>query len=125
MKTQLVPFFTEVLARISLGVVASVGVVSCLLPQPSLAQQSSDLASPSADFQHRDNLDPFSSKTDTSGFSVLNLINRLQLGNSQSLEDFNSEQSQNFDDAAAKFRNQQLQRIHNQTSPAQPVKNTQ
>ncbi|MBW4574344.1 MAG: hypothetical protein KME08_03580 [Aphanothece sp. CMT-3BRIN-NPC111] len=119
-KTQLVPVLTRLLARTSLGVLAGMGVASCLLPQPSLAQSAYPSSS---DNLNEGNNNPFSSRYDDSGFSPLDMIHRAQLGTLRSFDEFNSEQSESLNNAADEFRRQQIERLRqqNQVSPVQQV----
>jgi hypothetical protein len=96
------------------------GVASCLLPQPSLAQSAYPSSS---DNLNEGNNNPFSSRYDDSGFSPLDMIHRAQLGTLRSFDEFNSEQSESLNNAADEFRRQQIERLRqqNQVSPVQQV----
>jgi hypothetical protein len=93
--------------KLMMGIAAS-AIASCALfsPQASFAQASGlNNAQPLQDFQTQDNTDPFSGQS--SGSAIFDLIHRSQLGGGRSMEEFNSQQRQNLNDAAAEFRNKQ------------------
>jgi hypothetical protein len=89
--------------------VAVSAIASCALfsPQATFAQASGLTNSPQPlqDFQTQDNTDPFSGRS--SGSGIFDLIHRSRLGNGRSMEEFNTEQRQNLNEAAAEFRNKQ------------------
>ncbi|MCY7384693.1 MAG: hypothetical protein LH628_19345 [Microcoleus sp. CAN_BIN18] len=90
--------------------IAASAIASCALftPQATFAQASglnNNNAQPLQDFQTQDNTDPFSGRS--SGSGIFDLIHRSKLGGGRSMEEFNSEQRQNLNDAAAEFRNKQ------------------
>lgn len=117
MKITLLP-----LARLVLGTVAGIGVVSLLLPQPTWAQTTD--VNPLQDLQPQDNRsDPFSRTNEDSGLGMFDLIHRATLGNTRSIEDFSSEQNESLDAAAAQFRARQRQQIQGpgQASQVNPV----
>ncbi|MDP8935926.1 MAG: hypothetical protein M3N42_17780, partial [Cyanobacteriota bacterium] len=93
-------------------------IASCALfsPQATFAQ-ASDLnnAQPLQDFQTQDNTDPFSGRS--SGSAIFDLIHRSRLGGGRSMEEFNTEQRQNLNDAATEFRNKQRLLLENQAVP--------
>ncbi|MEG4210268.1 hypothetical protein [Microcoleus sp. S13_B4] len=102
-----------------IGITAS-AIASCALfsPQASFAQASGlNNAQPLQDFQTQDNTDPFSGRS--SGSAIFDLIHRSQLGGGRSMEEFNSEQRQNLNDAAAEFRNKQRQLLEKQAVPSE------
>ena len=103
-----------------LGVVASLSLCSLLIPQDAKAQ-STDV-NPLQDFQPQEG-DPFSSRNDNPTGSLFDLIHRAQLGNSRSVEEFNTDKNQSLNDAAAEFRKKQQQRIQT-PSQAGTVENT-
>jgi hypothetical protein len=93
--------------KLMIGIAAS-AIASCALlsPQASFAQASGlNNAQPLQDFQTQDNTDPFSGRS--SGSGIFDLIHRSNLGGGRSMEEFNSEQRKNLNDAAAEFRNKQ------------------
>jgi len=118
MKTQLLPVLTQLLAKTSLAVLAGMGVVSCLLPQTSLAQTTYD--QPLDDFQPQNNNQSWGSENGGS-FSPLDMIHRAQQGTLRTSEDFSSEQRENLNSASSEFRRLQLERLRqqNQASPNQ------
>ncbi len=100
--------------------VAVSAIASCALfsPQAAFAQASglnNNNAQPLQDFQTQDNTDPFSGRS--SGSGIFDLIHRSRLGNGRSMEEFNTEQRQNLNDAAAEFRNKQRQILEKQAEP--------
>ena len=107
---------SKLIVRIAASAIATCAIFS---PQATLAQ-ASDLnnnnAQPLQDFQTKDNTDPFSGRS--SGSGIFDLIHRSRLGNGRSMEEFNSEQRQNLNDAAAEFRNKQRQMLEKQAVPA-------
>ncbi len=118
MKTKLEIQSVKPLAWVALNFVVGLGMVS-LIAQPSIAQVTS--VDPFSDTQSKDGLsDIFSNRSDGSSTSVLNLIQRLSTGGTNPA-DFQAQQQQNLDDAAAQFRAQQRQRIQGQPSSVAPA----
>ena len=115
-----IPFSS--LTGLTLGVI-SIGLVSLLVPQPSLAEPNFDNSgkvNPLQDFETRDSgSDPFSRNADAG--DLFNLINRAALSNPRSLQDFSAEQNESLDAAAAEFRTRQRQRIQGKPIPVNPV----
>ncbi|MEG4027928.1 MULTISPECIES: hypothetical protein [unclassified Microcoleus] len=104
--------------KLMIGIAAS-AIASCALfcPQASFAQASGlNNAQPLQDFQTQDNTDPFSGRS--SGSGIFDLIHRSKLGGGRSMEEFNSEQQQNLNDAAAEFRNKQRLLLEKQAVPS-------
>ena len=102
--------------------IAASAIASCALfsPQATFAQASglnNNNAQPLQDFQTKDNTDPFSGRS--SGTGIFDLIHRSQLGGGRSMEEFNSEQRQNLNDAAAEFRNKQRLLLEKQAVPSE------
>ena len=103
--------------KLMMGIAAS-AIASCALfsPQASFAQASGlNNAQPLQDFQTQDNTDPFSGRS--SGSGIFDLIHRSKLGGGRSMGEFNSEQRQNLNDAAAEFRNKQRLLLEKQAVP--------
>ncbi|MEG4395404.1 hypothetical protein [Microcoleus sp. BROC3] len=101
------------------GIAAS-AIASCAMfsPQASFAQASGvNNAQPLQDFQTQDNTDPFSGRS--SGSGIFDLIHRSRLGNGRSMEEFNTEQRQNLNDAAAEYRNKQRLLLEKQAVPSE------
>ena len=101
--------------RVTVSAIASCALFS---PQATFAQASglnNNNAQPLQDFQTQDNTDPFSGRS--SGSGIFDLIHRSRLGNGRSIEEFNTEQRQNLNDAAAEFRNKQRQILEKQAEP--------
>ena len=101
--------------------IAASAIASCALftPQATFAQASNlnnNSAQPLQDFQTQDNTDPFSGRS--SGSGIFDLIHRSRLGGGRSIEEFNTEQRQNLNDAAAEFRNKQRLLLEKQAVPA-------
>jgi hypothetical protein len=99
---------------------AASAIATCALlsPQATFAQASGLTNSPQPlqDFQTKDNTDPFSGRS--SGSGIFDLIHRSRLGGGRSMEEFNTEQRQNLNDAATEFRNKQRQLLEKQAEPA-------
>ena len=113
--------------KLMMGIAAS-AIASCAVfsPQASFAQASGlNNAQPLQDFQTKDNTDPFSGRS--SGSGIFDLIHRSQLGGGRSMEEFNTEQRQNLNDAAAEFRNKQrlLLQKEDQTVPSPAIAPTE
>jgi hypothetical protein len=109
--------------KLMMGIAAS-AIASCALfsPQASFAQASGlNNAQPLQDFQTQDNTDPFSGRS--SGSGIFDLIHRSRLGGGRSMEEFNTEQRQNLNDAAAEFRNKQrlILQQQDQTVPSPAI----
>ncbi len=109
---------------LTLCIAAGISVVSLLQLQPSWAQTATDANNPLQDFDSQQNGNPFSSRGDDGqAFSgIMQLMHRAQQGSIRSINDYSTEQNQNLDAAAAKFRQRQLQMMQNQT-PVQPANN--
>ncbi|MEG4344022.1 hypothetical protein QUB70_12125 [Microcoleus sp. A003_D6] len=101
--------------RVTVSAIASCALFS---PQATFAQASGLTNSPQPlqDFQTQDNTDPFSGRS--SGSGIFDLIHRSRLGNGRSMEEFNTEQRQNLNEAATEFRNKQRQILEKQAVPA-------
>ncbi|MEG3939627.1 MULTISPECIES: hypothetical protein [unclassified Microcoleus] len=100
--------------------IAASAIATCaiLSPQATFAQASNlnnNNAQPLQDFQTQDNTDPFSGRS--SGSGIFDLIHRSRLGGGRSMEEFNTEQRQNLNDAATEFRNKQRQLLEKPTAP--------
>jgi hypothetical protein len=109
--------------KLMMGIAAS-AIASCALfsPQASFAQASGlNNAQPLQDFQTQDNTDPFSGRS--SGSGIFDLIHRSRLGGGRTMEEFNTEQRQNLNDAAAEFRNKQrlILQQQDQTVPSSAI----
>ncbi|WP_293332184.1 hypothetical protein [Microcoleus sp. CAWBG58] len=105
----------KLMVRIAASAIATCALLS---PQATFAQASSLTTSPQPlqDFQTKDNTDPFSGRS--TGGGIFDLIHRSRLGGGRSIEEFNTEQRQNLNDAAADFRNKQRQMLEKQAAPA-------
>ncbi|WP_293354281.1 MULTISPECIES: hypothetical protein [unclassified Microcoleus] len=105
----------KLMVRIAASAIATCALLS---PQATFAQASSLTTSPQPlqDFQTKDNTDPFSGRS--TGGGIFDLIHRSRLGGGRSIEEFNTEQRQNLNDAAAEFRNKQRQMLEKQAAPA-------
>ena len=107
----------KLIVRIAASAIATCAILS---PQATFAQASNlnnNNAQPLQDFQTQDNSDPFSGRS--SGSGIFDLIHRSRLGGGRSMEEFNTEQRQNLNDAAAEFRNKQRQLLEKPTAPSQ------
>ena len=94
--------------------------LAALIAQPSIAQVTN--VDPFKDTQSKDGLsDIFSNRNDGSSSGVFELMQRIIRGGTNPA-DFQAQQQQNLDDAAAQFRAQQRQRIQEQ--PPQTVPST-
>ncbi len=116
----------KITPKFMFGIIASASVFSLLVPQLAKAQSTqinpSTQVNPLQDFQPQQG-DPFSSRNDNPTGSLFDLIHRAQLGNSRSVEEFNTDKNQSLNDAAAEFRKKQQQRIQT-PSQAGTVENT-
>jgi hypothetical protein len=110
---QLKPFISG-----SLSVLAGANLLVLQLLLPASAQTGTP--QPLEDFQTQNKTDPFSSRGNGQADGIFDLIHRAIQGPSRSLDEFNSEQKESLDTAAADFRAQQRQRIQNQQSPVPP-----
>lgn len=110
------------LTKIFFGVVAGISLATLSLPQLTWAQATTD-AEPLRDLNQDRNRDPFSrGDTGDAMSGLMDIMHRAQMGNIRSAGDFATEQNQSLDDAAAKFRQQQLQRMQqNQSQPNNPT----
>jgi hypothetical protein len=123
MKTRLAIVSVKPLAWVTLNLFIGLGIVA--LAQPSLAQTANPntTVDPFQDTQSGDALtNLFNNRNDGSGATsgVFDLIQRITGGSSQ--VDFQAQQQQNLDDAAAQFRaQQQLLLRQQQPAPATQV----
>ncbi len=101
------------MARISLGTLAAIAMTAVMLPESAAAEETnraSDLLEPQIQLQKN----PFESTAgDGQQMNVLDLIHRAQFGTTRSMQEFNLQQQQSINDAAADFRSRQLQMLHN------------
>ncbi|MEG5057716.1 hypothetical protein QUB60_17450 [Microcoleus sp. A2-C5] len=107
---------SKLMIQIAASAIATCAILS---PQATFAQASSlnnNSAQPLQDFQTQDNTDPFSGRS--SGSGIFDLIHRSRFGGGRSMEEFNTEQRQNLNDAAAEFRNKQRVLLEKQAVPA-------
>ncbi len=113
------PFLS--LTRLFLGTVAGIGIVLCLLPQSSRADEIPGRVNPIQDFNDQNNDDPFARGADD--FSILNLIQRAAQSNGRSLEEYTSEQNESLNTEASEFRARQREMIQGQqqTKPGSSV----
>lgn len=98
-----------------------VSVMSLLLPQPNWAQTTD--VNPLQDLNSEENSDPFSGNNGGNSFGIFDLIHRAKLGNGPNLDDYNSDQNQKLNTAAAEFRKKQRERfqVQQQATPTNPV----
>lgn len=106
---------------IKLAVCTAIGF-SLLMPQVSRAQVNTvpnTAPNPLEDLNNpQENRDPFSRTNDGDAFGgIMQLMQRAQLGTIRSNSEFTAEQDRSINDAAAQFRQRQLQRIQNQNQP--------
>jgi hypothetical protein len=108
------------LTSLVVGTVA-VSVMSLLLPQPNWAQTIG--VDPLQDLNSEENGDPFSGNNEGNSYGVFDLIHRARLGSGPNLEDYNSDQNQKLNTAAAEFRKKQRERlqVQQQATPTNPV----
>lgn len=99
--------------------------LSLLLPQPGWTQSTSATTdvNPLQDLDPQQNKNPFSSRDDGEAMTgIMDLIHRAQMGNIRSTGEYSAEQDQNLNNAAAQFRQRQLEMIRqNQPNPANSV----
>ncbi len=102
-------------ARISLGTLAAIAMTAVILPKSALAEEknrASDLLEPQ---QLQLERAPFNSTTgEGESLDVFDLIHRAQFGTTRSMKEFNLQQQQSINDAAADFRSRQLEMLYDQ-----------
>lgn len=110
----------NLLTSLVLSTVAGVSV-SLLLPQ-SIWAQTTDV-NPLEGLTSEQSSDPFSRTNDGNSFGVFDLIHRANLGSGPNLEEYNSQQNESLNTAAAEFRRKQRERlqVQQQTTPTNPV----
>jgi len=114
--------------KLAICTTAGISLVSLLIPQPSWAQNTTTNANPLEDLNPQENTNPFSARDQGQAMNgIMDLMHRAQMGNIRSSSEYSTEQNQNLNDAAAKFRQRQLEMIRNQNSqnqesPANSVK---
>ena len=117
MKTKSESHSVKPLAWAALNLLIGLGMAS-LIARPSIAQVTN--IDPFKDTQSKDGLsDIFSNRNDGSTTGVFDLIQRIVRGGTNPA-DFQEQQQQNLDDAAAQFRAQQRQRIQGQQPQTVP-----
>lgn len=106
-------FTLKATARISLGTLGAIALTALMLPESAAAEETnraSDLLEPQIQLQKN----PLESTAgDGQQMNVLDLIHRAQFGTTRSMQEFNLQQQQSINDAAADFRSRQLQMLHN------------
>jgi hypothetical protein len=113
------------LTKTFFSAVVGISLATLSLPQSTWAQATTD-AEPLRDLNQEQNRDPFSrGDTGNAMSGLMDIMHRAQMGNIRSTGDFATEQNQSLDNAAAKFRQQQLQMMQNQNrsqpnNPANP-----
>lgn len=95
---------------------------SLLIPQTSWAQVNNvpnTDPNPLQDLNNaQENRDPFSRTNDGDAFGgIMQLMQRAQMGTIRSTSEFTAEQDRSINDAAAQFRQRQLEMIRNQNQP--------
>jgi hypothetical protein len=94
---------------------------SLLIPQSSRAQVNTvpnTDPNPLQDLNTQENRDPFSRTNDGDAFGgIMQLMQRAQMGTIRSTSEFTAEQDRSINDAAAQFRQRQLEMIRNQNQP--------
>ncbi len=117
------------LIKLAFCTVAGISLVSLLLPQPGWTQvEPTTDVNPLQDLNPDNNRDPFSRANDGEAMNgIFDLMHRAQMGNIRSLSEYSTEQDQSLNDAAAKFRQRQLEMMknQNQASPVNPAKTPQ
>jgi hypothetical protein len=114
--------------KLAICTTAGISLVSLLTPQPSWAQNTTTNVNPLDDLSPQQNTNPFSARDQGEAMNgIMDLMHRAQMGNIRSSSEYSTEQNQNLNDAAAKFRQRQLEMIRNQNSqnqasPANSVK---
>ncbi|MCT7972669.1 hypothetical protein [Laspinema olomoucense] len=105
------------MARISLGTLAAIAMTAVMLPESATAEETnraSDLLEPQIQLQKN----PFESTAgDGQQLDVFDLIHRAQFGTSRSMQEFNLQQREILNDAAADFRSRQLQMLEKNQQP--------
>jgi hypothetical protein len=105
---------------LGLGVLAGASIAVMGLSTTALAQIGTP--QPLADFQDKDNPDPFSSRGGGQADSMFNLIHRAIQGPTKSVDEFNSEQRESLDSAAEEFRARQAELLRgNPTASPAPA----
>lgn len=106
------------LTRLVLGTVAGIGLFSSLLVQPTWAEPSAPSYNPNSDANPLQGLgpqdygsDPFARMNRGDSMGLMDLMRRATQSGNRSIDDFNSEQNQSIDQAAAQFRARQQQQI--------------
>lgn len=106
-------FTLKATAQISLGTLGAIAMTALMLPESAAAEETnraSDLLEPQIQLQKN----PFESTSgDGQQMNVLDLIHRAQFGTTRSMQEFNLQQQQSINDAAADFRSRQLEMLHN------------
>ncbi|MEB3339065.1 MAG: hypothetical protein VKJ46_16455 [Leptolyngbyaceae bacterium] len=112
MPIKIVPVSRKSFTRISIGIVAMLGLFPLWMPESTLAQIGTP--QPLQEFKPQDNRDSLFDGSSNSQSGLLDLIHRANLGGSRSLSDFTAEQGENINTAAAEFRALQLKRLQQQ-----------
>lgn len=98
------------------GALGTLAAIAAVAPLPAIAQSQSE-ADSLRDMRTLDDPDPFGGNAGTGTSGAMDLIQRILLNNGRSLNEFDRDQAEQLDDAAAEFRRRQQQEIRDRESP--------
>ncbi|MDX2231136.1 MAG: hypothetical protein NW220_15980 [Leptolyngbyaceae cyanobacterium bins.349] len=100
--------------RMMLGTWLGATMLSAIAPLPANAQVARP--TPLEDLQTKDGSDFFNGRGNGQTGSVMNFIQNAIIGTPRSMDEFSSEQQENFDAAASQFRKRQAEQLRKQQS---------
>jgi len=110
---------TKTVSRVLVGTILGTGLLVSMVQLPTVAQTTRP--SPLEDLQTKDGTDFFNGRGNGQGSSVMNFIQNAIIGAPRSSEEFTADQQENFNEATARFRQQQADRLRKQQPQAAPT----
>ncbi len=100
------------------GIILGTGLLVSVAQLPTIAQTTRP--SPLEDLQTKDGTDFFNGRGNGQASSVMNFIQNAIIGTPRSSEEFAADQQENFNEATARFRQQQAERLRKQQLQTTP-----
>ncbi|MBF2029735.1 MAG: hypothetical protein IGS48_23760 [Oscillatoriales cyanobacterium C42_A2020_001] len=107
-------------SRVLVSTMVGVGLLLGIAQMPTTAQ-TGGRPSPLEDLQTKDGSDFFNGRSNGQTGSVMNFIQNAIIGAPRSLDEFTADQQENFNDATARFRKQQADRLRKQEPQNSPT----
>lgn len=106
-------------SRVLVSTIVGAGLLLGVAQVPTVAQVGGR-PSPLEDLQTKDGSDFFNGRSNGQAGSVMNFIQNAIIGAPRSMDEFTADQQENFNDATARFRQQQADRLRKQEPQASP-----